>query len=74
MIQVSRPVVAAVGAAAGAAEEPLRAELRSFLAAVRGRSRPIASFADARDALAVALDILSAIQKHSQRIQLPSLR
>jgi len=78
MIQVTKPVVAAAGAAAGAAlgavEEPLRAELRSFLAAVRTRSRPVVSFEDARNALAVALDILSAIQKHSRRIQLPSLR
>jgi predicted dehydrogenase len=70
MIQVTKPVVGAVGAT----EEPLRAELRSFLAAVRTRSRPVVSFEDARNALAVALDILSAIQKHSQRIQLPSLR
>jgi predicted dehydrogenase len=70
MIQVTKPVVGAVGTT----EEPLRAELRSFLAAVRTRSRPVVSFEDARNALAVALDILSAIQKHSQRIQLPSLR
>jgi len=70
MIQVTKPVIGAVGAT----EEPLRAELRSFLAAVRTRSRPVVSFEDARNALAVALDILSAIQKHSQRIQLPSLR
>jgi predicted dehydrogenase len=82
MIQVTKPVLAAVGAGVGttvgatvgATEEPLRAELRSFLAAVRTRSRPVVSFEDARNALAVALDILSAIQKHSQRIQLPSLR
>ena len=66
MIQVTKPVVEA--------EEPLRAELRSFLAAVRDRTRPVVSFEDGRNALAVALDILSAIQKHSQRIQLPSLR
>jgi hypothetical protein len=71
---VTKPVVTAVGAAVGAMEEPLRAELRSFLAAVRTRSRPVVAFEDARNALAVALDILSAIQKHSQRIQLPSLR
>jgi len=69
MIQVTKPVVAV-----GATEEPLRAELRSFLASVRTRSKPVVSFEDGRNALAVALDILSAIQKHSQRIQLPSLR
>jgi predicted dehydrogenase len=66
MIQVTKPVVAA--------EEPLRAELRAFLSAVRARSRPVVSFEDGRNALALALDILSAIQKHSQRIQLPSLQ
>jgi predicted dehydrogenase len=65
MIQVTKPVVAA--------EEPLRAELKAFLAAVRDRSQPVVSFEDGRKALAVALDILSAIQKHAQRIQLPSL-
>jgi predicted dehydrogenase len=70
MIQVTKPVLAEVGAA----EEPLRAELRSFVAAVHARSKPVVSFEDGRNALAVALDILSAIQKHSQRIQLPSLR
>ena len=66
MIQVTKPVLAA--------EEPLRAELRAFLESVRTRSQPVVSFQDGRNALAVALDILSAIQKHSQRIQLPSLR
>jgi len=70
MIQVAKPAVAAVGAA----EEPLRAELKAFLSAVRTRSKPVVSFEDGRNALAVALDILSAIQKHSQRIQLPSLQ
>ncbi len=65
MIQVAKPVVTA--------EEPLRAELRAFLGAVRARSQPVVSFEDGRRALAVALDILGAIQKHSQRIQLPSL-
>jgi predicted dehydrogenase len=70
MIRVTKPVIAALNGN----EEPLRAELRSFLAAVRDRTEPIVSFENGRNALAVALDILSAIQKHSQRIQLPSLR
>ena len=65
MIQVAKPVVTA--------EEPLRAELRAFLEAVRSRSQPVVSFEDGHRALAVALDILAAIQKHGQRIQLPSL-
>jgi len=66
MIQVAKPVVTV--------EEPLRAELKAFLAAARNHSKPVVSFEDGRNALAVALDILSAIQKHSQRIQLPSLQ
>jgi predicted dehydrogenase len=70
MIQVAKPAVGAIGAA----EEPLRAELKAFLSAVRTRSKPVVSFEDGRNALTVALDILSAIQKHSQRIQLPSLQ
>ena len=66
MIQVAKPVISV--------EEPLRAELRAFLEAVRTRSKPLVSLVDGRNALAVALDILEAIQKHSQRIQLPSLQ
>ena len=70
MIQVTKPVIRDEAQA----EEPLRAELRAFLDAVRTRSEPVVSLQAGRDALAVALDILAAIQKHSQRIQLPSLR
>jgi predicted dehydrogenase len=75
MIQVTKPQVTKPSVVtSGATEEPLRAELRAFLAAVRTRSKPVVSFQDGRNALAVALDILAAIQKHSQRIQLPSLQ
>src|SRR5215471_4296806 len=44
------------------AEEPLRAELKSFLEAVRRRSRPMVALEDGRRALAAALSILSAIE------------
>ena len=49
------------------AGEPLRLELESFLASVRNRTRPEVSARDGRAALAVALDILSAIQAHQSR-------
>jgi len=48
-------------------EEPLRAELKSFLDAVRARSKPVVSLDDGRNALKVALEILEAIRDHHQR-------
>jgi predicted dehydrogenase len=54
-------------------EEPLRAELRSFLESVRDRSKPVVTVEDGRRALAVALDILKAIQEHSRRTGLDAL-
>ena len=74
MIQVTKPQLVTSGTTKETTEEPLRAELRAFLQAVRTRSEPVVSLQDGRNALAVALDILTAIQKHSQRIQLPSLQ
>ena len=55
------------------AEEPLQAELRSFLSSVRTRSQPLVSFKDGRTALALALDIVAAIQDHSNKVQLERL-
>lgn len=55
------------------AEEPLRAELRSFLDAVRGRSKPAVSLGEGRRALAVALDIVAAIHQHSESVDLERL-
>lgn len=60
-IKVAKPPVVA--------EEPLRAELRSFLEAVRRRSKPEVSFEDGRRALAVALDIVAAMLAHHQKVQ-----
>jgi predicted dehydrogenase len=51
-------------------EEPLMAEIKEFLRAVRERSKPIVSLEDGRRALALALDILKAIQQHSRRLNL----
>ncbi len=49
-------------------EEPLRAELASFLEAVRERKAPVVTLEDGRRALAVALEVLSAIAEHNRRV------
>ncbi|MGC2743116.1 MAG: Gfo/Idh/MocA family oxidoreductase [Candidatus Angelobacter sp.] len=54
-------------------EEPLRAELKSFLQAVRQRGKPVVALEDGRRALAAALSILSAIEEHTKRARLHSL-
>jgi len=51
-------------------EEPLQAELRSFLDAARHRKRPQVPLEEGRRALAVALDVLAEIREHSQRVGL----
>ncbi len=55
-------------------EEPLRAELQSFLDAVRRRSSPVVPLGDGRRALAVALEILEAIREHGRRVNVDALR
>jgi predicted dehydrogenase len=65
-IKVAKPPIVA--------EEPLQAELRSFLEAVRTRSKPMVSFEDGRRALAVALDIVAAMRQHGHKVQLEQLR
>jgi predicted dehydrogenase len=54
-------------------EEPLQAELRSFLHAVRKRSTPVVSLEDGRRALALALEILGAIREHGKKVGLAGL-
>lgn len=54
-------------------EEPLRAELRSFLDAVRRRSKPVVTLEDGRRALALALNIVTDIHQHGSRINLEKL-
>ena len=65
-IKVAKPAIVA--------EEPLQAELRSFLEAVRTRSKPLVSFEDGRRALALALDIVAAMREHGKKVQLEHLR
>ncbi len=64
-INVAKPAVTS--------EEPLHGELKSFLQAVRKRSRPVVSLEDGRRALALALEIVSTIREHGQRVDLASL-
>jgi predicted dehydrogenase len=59
-IQVGKPVIVA--------EEPLLAEIRSFLQCVRDRSRPLVSLEDGAHALELALAILAAINRHAGKI------
>ncbi|HEY6763915.1 MAG TPA: Gfo/Idh/MocA family oxidoreductase [Candidatus Sulfotelmatobacter sp.] len=55
-IKIAKPSVAQ--------EEPLHAELKSFLHAVAKRSRPEVPLEDGRSALALALEIVAAIRAH----------
>lgn len=54
-------------------EEPLYAEVKSFLQSIQQRSKPVVNLEDGRRALAVALDILAAIREHGQKIQLEQI-
>lgn len=64
-IKVAKPPITA--------EEPLHAELKSFLNAVRRSSRPVVTLEEGRRALAVGLDIVAAIAQHGERVNLESL-
>ena len=64
-IGVAKPAVAA--------EEPLQAELRSFLHAVRERSTPAVPLKDGKRALALALEIEAAIREHSKKVGLAGI-
>ena len=54
-------------------QEPLRAELASFLLAIRERRMPEVSLQQGRDALAIALRIIDAIGEHSRSAHLEKL-
>jgi predicted dehydrogenase len=54
-------------------EEPLHAELKSFLESVRARSKPLVSVEDGRRALGVALDIVEAIRVHGTKVKIEQL-
>lgn len=64
-IGVSKPTVVS--------EEPLHAELKSFLNSVRERSAPVVSLEDGRRALALALEILAAIREHGNKVNLAGI-
>jgi predicted dehydrogenase len=51
-------------------EEPLRAEIRTFLASVHSRKAPPVPLEDGRRALAVALEVLSQIEAHASKLNL----
>jgi predicted dehydrogenase len=56
-----------------ASEEPLHAELKSFLHAVRERSTPVVPLEDGRRALALALEIVAAIREHGKKVDLAGI-
>lgn len=56
-----------------ASEEPLHAELKSFLRAVGQRSAPVVSLEDGRRALGLALEILRAIRDHGKKVGLAGI-
>lgn len=64
-IGVSKPPVAS--------EEPLHAELKSFLHAVRERSKPQVPLEDGKRALALALDIVDKMREHANRVDLAGI-
>ncbi len=64
-IKVAKPPVTS--------EEPLHAELRSFLHAVRQRSAPLVPLEDGRRALALALDIVGEIREHGRKVGLAGI-
>jgi predicted dehydrogenase len=55
------------------AEEPLLAELKSFLDAVRSHSTPLVPLEDGRRALALALEVVENIREHGDRIRIERL-
>jgi predicted dehydrogenase len=59
-IQMAKPPITA--------EEPLLAEIKAFLQAVRERSRPVVPLEDGRRALELGLAILAEITRHAGRI------
>jgi len=64
-IKVAKPPVTS--------EEPLHAELKSFLHAVRQRSTPVVPLEDGRRALVLALDIVAEIREHGKKVGLAGI-
>ena len=63
-IQVAKPE--------GTPEEPLLAEIKAFLEAVRSRTRPVVALEDGRRALSLGLAILEEIRRHAGRVGVAS--
>src|SRR5438445_13438777 len=51
-------------------QEPLHAELQSFLHSIRKREHPVVPLEDGRRALAVALEIIGKIEGHARKLRL----
>ncbi len=64
-ISMTKPAVAQ--------EEPLKAELRAFIKAVRERIAPEVTLQEGRRALELALEILTQVQRHAQKFGLTGL-
>jgi predicted dehydrogenase len=64
-IKVAKPAVTS--------EEPLHAEVKSFLHAVQQRSTPVVPLEEGRRALALALEIVSRIREHGNKIGLTGM-
>jgi predicted dehydrogenase len=64
-IKVAKPPVTS--------EEPLHAELKSFLQSVRSRSKPVVSLEEGQRALALAIEILTVISEHGKKAGLAGL-
>ena len=56
-----------------ASEEPLHAELKSFLRSVGERSTPLVPLEDGRKALNLALEILAGIREHEDKVGLAAI-
>jgi predicted dehydrogenase len=56
-----------------AQEEPLKAELKAFLKAVKDRSRPEVSLEEGRRALELGLGILQRVDEHARKFGLSGL-
>lgn len=55
-------------------EEPLAAELKSFLDCVRHRTKPVVSVEQGREALKLALDIVAKMAEHGEKVRLDAMR
>jgi predicted dehydrogenase len=64
-IKVAKPPVTS--------EEPLHAELKAFLRAVRERTAPVVSLEDGRRALGLALEIVDTIREHGSKVGLAGM-